>query len=69
LNARLEGKDTRSARADMQARIARYFRSLRRAGSLAVYERLFSLWHVLHLPLIVLLIITAIVHVVAVHLY
>ena len=49
--------------------LARYFKALRRAGSLAVYERLFALWHVLHLPLIVLLVFTAIIHVIAVHLY
>jgi len=55
--------------AEIKNRLARYFKSLRRAGSLAVYERLFGLWHVLHLPLIVLLVFTAIVHVVAVHLY
>jgi hypothetical protein len=46
-----------------------YTASLRRAGTLAVYERLFALWHVLHLPLIVLLAITAIIHIVAVNLY
>lgn len=47
----------------------RYFKALRRAGSLTVYERLFALWHVLHLPLLVLLVFTAITHVIAVHLY
>jgi len=71
--AKASGRAERAAqaagRAEMQRRLARYFRSLRRAGSLAVYERLFALWHVLHLPLIVLLVFTAIVHVVAVHLY
>lgn len=35
----------------------------------ALYERLFSLWHVLHLPLFFMLVIAAIVHVVAVHFY
>ena len=33
------------------------------------YERLFSLWHVLHLPLFFMLLIAGIVHVVAVHVY
>lgn len=33
------------------------------------YERLFSLWHLFHVPLYFLLILTAIVHVVAVHLF
>ena len=59
----------RATNADMRERLKRYFRTLRRTGSLAAYERLFALWHVLHLPLIFLLVLTAIVHVVAVHLY
>jgi hypothetical protein len=33
------------------------------------YERLFSLWHLLHMPLFVMLVITGIIHVVAVHVY
>ena len=46
-----------------------YFAAIRRAAMLAVFERLFALWHVLHLPLFVMLVLTAIMHVVAVHLY
>ncbi len=34
-----------------------------------VYERLFSLWHLLHLPLFLMLVLTAIIHVVAVHMF
>ena len=59
----------RATNADMRKRLKRYFRALRRTASLAVYERLFALWHVLHLPLIFLLVLTAIIHVIAVHLY
>lgn len=33
------------------------------------YERLFSLWHILHVPFIFLLVISGVVHVVAVHMY
>jgi hypothetical protein len=50
-------------------RISRYHTALRRLASLAVYERLFAAWHVLHLPLFYMLILTALNHVVAVHLY
>lgn len=49
--------------------IALYFAAVKKAARFAVYERLFALWHVLHLPLFLLLVITAILHVVAVHLY
>jgi len=43
--------------------------AVRKAAAFAFYERLFALWHVLHLPLFILLVLTAIIHVVAVHFY
>jgi hypothetical protein len=46
-----------------------YLAAVRKAAALAFYDRLFSLWHALHLPLFWLLLFAAIVHVVAVHLY
>jgi hypothetical protein len=33
------------------------------------YERMFSLWHVLHVPLVYGLVLTSVIHVVAVHMY
>lgn len=33
------------------------------------YEKLFSLWHVAHIPFVYLLVLSSIVHVVAVHAY
>jgi hypothetical protein len=39
------------------------------AASFAVYERLFRLWHIFHLPLFFLLVIVAIVHVYASHFF
>jgi hypothetical protein len=41
----------------------------RRTSEYRMYERLFSLWHVLHIPLFFTLLIAAIVHVIAVNLY
>jgi hypothetical protein len=35
----------------------------------SAYERLFSLWHILHVPFVFMLIISGIVHVIAVHMY
>jgi hypothetical protein len=49
--------------------VKRYMKTLRKTASFQVYERLFSLWHILHLPLFIMMIITAVVHVFAVHLY
>lgn len=72
------------ARAAQSATVARDYRRLRRASSsyignyvrlmgqvaqLTLYEKMFSLWHVLHLPLFYMLVISALLHVLAVHMY
>ena len=44
-------------------------RLMRRIAQLSFYERLFSLWHLFHLPLFILLVLSALVHVLAVHMY
>jgi hypothetical protein len=41
----------------------------RRIAEFKSYERLFSMWHLLHLPLFFMMLISGIVHVFAVHLY
>ncbi|VAW77567.1 hypothetical protein MNBD_GAMMA13-1815 [hydrothermal vent metagenome] len=46
-----------------------HLESIRRVAEFQFYERLFSLWHVLHLPLFLMLIFSGIVHVIAVHMY
>lgn len=43
--------------------------AVQRTSQFSTYERLFSLWHVIHIPFMCMLVITAIVHVVAVHVY
>jgi hypothetical protein len=49
--------------------ISAYVISVRRVAEYRIYQRIFSLWHVLHIPLFVMLVSSAVVHVVAVHLY
>jgi hypothetical protein len=44
-------------------------RLMRRIAQLAFYERLFSIWHLFHMPLFLLLVLSALVHVLAVHMY
>ena len=44
-------------------------RAAQRRAQFSGYERLFSLWHVIHVPFLCMLVITALVHVVAVHVY
>ncbi len=46
-----------------------YLQTTIKVCEFSVYERLFALWHTLHLPLFIMMIITGIVHVVAVHMY
>jgi hypothetical protein len=41
----------------------------RRVAGFESYERLFSMWHALHIPLIFMMIIAAVIHVIAVHVY
>ena len=43
--------------------------AVRKAAAFAFYERLFGLWHVLHLPLFFILVLAAAIHVVAAHLF
>ncbi len=50
-------------------KVNQYFRQVIRVADFTVYERLFSLWHVLHIPLFIMMVISGIVHVFAVHIY
>jgi hypothetical protein len=46
-----------------------YLQTTLRVCEFSIYERLFALWHTLHLPLFIMMIITGIIHVIAVHMY
>jgi len=49
--------------------VGEFLVAVSRAAQLTFWERMFSLWHVLHVPLFFLLLVSGVVHVVAVHLY
>ena len=51
------------------AYIDRRLAGTRRVAGFEAYERLFSLWHALHIPLIFMMLIAGTVHVIAVHVY
>jgi hypothetical protein len=55
--------------ADARDFIKRYTAALQKIVAFRIYERLFSLWHILHLPLFIMMIITAVIHIFAVHMY
>lgn len=49
--------------------IDRYLDSVVMASQLSVWEKLFSFWHIVHIPFLYLLVFSGVVHVVAVHMY
>jgi hypothetical protein len=49
--------------------VDQYLHAVVRVAQYNAYERVFALWHLAHLPFIYLLVISAVVHVVAVHAY
>ena len=51
------------------ALVAAHLRAIQRVAQFGVFERLFSWWHVLHVPLVYMMVLSAIAHVVAVHMY
>jgi hypothetical protein len=55
--------------ADLLKTIDAALHAAQRTAQFSTYERLFSLWHVVHIPFLGMLVITAIIHVVAVHVY
>lgn len=59
----------RRVQAAVTRMLAAHLRRVRRVAEFHSYERLFSLWHVFHLPFFYILVITALVHVLAVHMY
>ncbi len=49
--------------------IARHLAAVQRIAQFGVFERLFSIWHVLHVPLVYMMVLSAVAHVIAVHMY
>lgn len=49
--------------------LGEFFAATRKVAGFSFFERMFSLWHLLHLPLFIMMVITGIVHVIAVHMY
>lgn len=59
----------RKRRRQVREHLRLYFTAITRAVRFGVFERLFSAWHVLHMPLFFLLVAATIVHIIAVHRY
>ena len=54
---------------DYQGKIANYLHALRDAAQFHTYERMFSWWHIFHIPLVYMMVFSAFYHVYAVHAY
>ncbi|MEW5788527.1 MAG: hypothetical protein AB1899_11810 [Pseudomonadota bacterium] len=70
--ARQGGRDTDADLAAMEELIRNVdltLKAAQQAAQFSTYERLFSLWHAVHIPFLCMLVITALVHVLAVHAY
>ena len=63
----------RAERPRLKRAVARFVREhlrrVRRVAELSSYERMFSVWHVFHLPFFYMLVVAALIHVLAVHMY
>jgi hypothetical protein len=66
---RLQTQQVKSVYSNGQGLIASHIRSVRDVSRFHIYQRLFSWWHILHIPLVYLLVFSAIFHVISVHMY
>jgi hypothetical protein len=69
LRGKWSGKDLVRRKKHAKKLVDQYLNAVTRVAQYKAYERLFSLWHVAHIPFVYLLVISAVVHVVAVHAY
>ncbi len=71
-NTKNLGWTPRDAKAHTRAaknHVNEFMLAVSRAAQFAFWERMFSLWHVLHVPLFFLLLVSGVIHVIAVHMY
>lgn len=56
-------------RRSLRRQSERHVRHVKEVAQFAAWERLFALWHVLHIPFLYVMVICAVIHVIAVHIY
>jgi hypothetical protein len=54
---------------EYQEKIVSYLQAVRDAAQFHTYERMFSWWHIFHIPLVYMMVFSAVYHVYAVHAY
>ncbi len=65
----LSKKEARNKYLHFKRDFREYMNTLRKAALMGVYEKIFSFWRHAHVPLLYLLVISGVVHVIAVHMY
>lgn len=65
----LSNAELRELNRSLRQHVSARLESVRKIAGLGLYERLFSAWHLLHFPLFLMLVLSGIVHVIAVHIY
>lgn len=68
-NSPVIARDIKRLRRAANKHINGYVKKMGRVAQFSLYERLFSMWHLFHLPLFLMLVLSASVHVLAVHMY
>ncbi len=56
-------------RRSLRRQSERHVRHVKEVAQFAAWEHLFALWHVLHIPFLYVMVICAVIHVIAVHIY
>lgn len=64
-----DGAKRRLRGTQFDALVARYIATVKLSVQLETYKRIFSWWHVVHIPFLYLLAASAVYHVIAVHMY
>ena len=64
-----QSEDTEKQVQNYQQTIESYLNAVRDAAQFSTYERMFSWWHVFHIPLVYMMVFSAFYHVYAVHAY
>jgi hypothetical protein len=68
-NENWDKRQQREQRRNTRAYLKTYFSAARKVLEFNFYERLFALWHVVHLPFFFMMLLSGVIHVIAVHMY
>ena len=65
----LQAQDVDASYQEYKKFIRAYLRAIRDVAQFRTYEKLFSLWHIFHIPLVFILVLSAIFHILGVYMF